>query len=244
MDGFHAQQITASLKATDLVIDVGGGMAAYPRADWIIDALPFEEQGKLLAEQDADRPVNFSRESWVQFDLCNRQHWPFDDNQFDFAVCSHVLEDVRDPIWVCSEISRIAKAGYIEVPSRVLEQSTGVEHPKLAGYYHHRWLVSVQSGILEFRQKPHLLHVTPSAIVTKLGIWKEINPRHRIETYYWSDQIECEEVLEFDEAAVVREMSEQARKARAIPDLLVKPQEPWRRRVQRAAYFLRLRMAG
>ena len=139
-----------------LVIDVGGGAAACPRADWIIDAISFEEQGGLLKDQDQRSPARFSRDTWVQFDICNHNRWPFEDNQFDFAVCSHLLEDVRDPIWVCSKISRIAKAGYIEVPSRMIEQSKGIEHPSYAGYYHHRWLVSVDEGKLEFRHKPSL----------------------------------------------------------------------------------------
>ncbi|MEM8670150.1 MAG: methyltransferase domain-containing protein [Planctomycetota bacterium] len=244
MDCLHAQKIEASLKDDDLVIDVGGGMAAFARADWIIDALPFDEQGKLLRESDTQRSVRFQRNTWVQFDLCSRKPWPFEDKQFDFAVCSHVLEDVRDPIWVCSEISRIAKAGYVEVPSRALEQSTGIEHPKLAGYYHHRWLVSINDQELEFRQKPHLLHVTPSAIVTKVGFWKTINPKHQFETFYWTDELSCCEILEFDEAEVIREMNDQAELARQLPDLLVTPDESWKRRMQRAAYFLRLRMAG
>lgn len=243
MDASHAQQIESSLPEEALVIDVGGGMAAFPRADWIIDALPYEEQGKLLDRARQHTDVRFTRDTWVQFDLCSRRRWPFEDNQFDFAVCSHVLEDVRDPIWVCSEISRIAKAGYVEVPSRALEQSTGVEHPRLAGYYHHRWLVSVNDGQLEFRQKPHLLHVTPSAIVANVGFWRAINPKHKIATLYWDGELNCQEVLEFDEAEVVREMSDQAQQARALPDLLVKPQVSLGRRLQRAIYFLRLRMA-
>jgi len=243
MDSSNAQKIEASLAKDALVIDVGGGMAAFSRADWIIDALPYEEQGKLLNDSQKSRDVRFTRETWVQFDLCSRQRWPFENNQFDFAVCSHVLEDVRDPIWVCSEISRIAKAGYVEVPSRALEQSTGVEHPKLAGYYHHRWLVSVRNGRLEFRQKPHLLHVTPSAIVANVGFWRTINPKHQIETFYWDGELQCGEMLEFDEAEVVREMSAQASQARALPDLLVKPQESFSRRLQRAIYFTRLRFS-
>jgi len=42
--------------------------------------------------------------------------YPFQDKHFDFLICSHVLEHLDDPVRTCAEFSRIAKAGYIEVP--------------------------------------------------------------------------------------------------------------------------------
>jgi ubiquinone/menaquinone biosynthesis C-methylase UbiE len=46
-------------------------------------------------------PEGFTRDTWVQRDICDHEPWPFEDRQFDFVVCSHTLEDVRDPVWVC-----------------------------------------------------------------------------------------------------------------------------------------------
>lgn len=235
----HARQIETSLPADALVIDVGGGMAPFPRADWIIDALPFDQRGQLLRGRQADRPHRFCRETWIQCDLCSRQPWPLADKQFDYAICAHVLEDVRDPIWVCAEISRIAKAGYVDVPSRVVEQSTGIEHPRMAGYYHHRWLVSVRDQRLEFRMKPHLLHVTRDAIVARTGPWRTISPRYDITVLYWQDELPCREPLELDEARAIRELCEYARTARALPELLVKPDMPLGKRLRRVLYNLR-----
>jgi len=239
MNPLHAQRITSNLPSEALVLDVGGGMAAFPRADWVIDALDFEERGRLLDQTRVDSEHRFTKESWVRFDICCRQPWPFEDGQFDFAVCSHVLEDVRDPVWVCSEISRIAKAGYIEVPSRIVEQSKGVEHPHLAGYYHHRWLASVVNDVLEFRQKPHLLHVTSKAIVAKVGFWREINPEHAITTHYWEGELNCREVLEFDEQSVIEELCQYSNRAQRLPQLLVPSQIPFAKRVRKAIYSLR-----
>ncbi len=240
MNPEQALHIESILPDDALVIDVGGGAAASPRADWIIDALPFEQSGKLLKREDTTRQHRYRRETWVQFDLCSRQQWPFADKQFDFAICSHVLEDVRDPIWICNELSRVAKAGYVEVPSRVVEQSKGIEHPRLAGYYHHRWLVSVCDQGLEFRHKPHLLHVTHDAIVAKVGFWKTISPQHQITTHYWTDALQSQEILEFDEDKAVQELCEYSRQMRAIPGLLVKPEEPLARRLRKAIYHCRL----
>ncbi len=240
MNEQHARHIEAMLPADALVIDVGGGMAPFPRADWVIDALSFDQRGALLRSRQAEQPHRVRRDTWVQRDLCSREPWPLSDRQFDYAVCSHVLEDLRDPVWVCAEMSRIAKAGYVEVPSRVVEQSTGIEHPRLAGYYHHRWLVSVHDQQLEFRMKPHLLHVTRNAVVAATGFWRTINPRYAITVLYWTDVLPCREVLEFGEAQVVRELCEYARAARALPNLLVKPEASFADRVRRAIYYRRL----
>ena len=64
-------------------------------------------------------------------------------NRLTSPICSHTLEDLRDPLWVCAELVRVAKAGYVEVPSRAAEQSRGWEHPRIAGLSHHRWLIEI-----------------------------------------------------------------------------------------------------
>src|SRR5262245_2698480 len=149
MDRPSGERIFRELPGDAVVIDVGGGASPFARADYVIDALPYEERSKLGTHELGIEP-RYSRERWVQFDMCARDAWPFEEKFFDFATCSHLLEDIRDPIWVCAELSRIAKAGYIELPSRITEQSLGVEHPSYTGYYHHRWLVSENDGELEF----------------------------------------------------------------------------------------------
>jgi SAM-dependent methyltransferase len=41
---------------------------------------------------------------------------PFVDGAFDYAICSHMLEHVTDPVAVVRELTRVSRAGYIEVP--------------------------------------------------------------------------------------------------------------------------------
>jgi hypothetical protein len=138
------------------VLDVGGWGQPFPRADWVLDLLPYETRG-LYGYDRATAVERFTAQTWVQRDICDHEAWPFADRQFDFAVCSHTLEDVRDPIWVCHELQRVAKAGYIECPSRAEEQSWGVHGPWV-GWSHHRWLVDVVDGRLRFAFKPAVLH--------------------------------------------------------------------------------------
>lgn len=90
------------------ILDVGGSSGPYKRATHVIDYVPFEEvqynQGKGMGE------VQFSKETYTQWDICSRTPFPYKDKEFDLAICSHVLEDIRDPIWVCSELIRVSKS--------------------------------------------------------------------------------------------------------------------------------------
>ena len=118
----HAELILQKLGANDLVLDVGAWASPFNRAQWIIDSQPYDTRG-FYASFGGPRSQGGCREwftpgTWVQRDICEHHPWPFNDRQFDFVICSHTLEDIRDPLWVCSEIIRVGKRGYIEVPSR------------------------------------------------------------------------------------------------------------------------------
>jgi SAM-dependent methyltransferase len=227
------------------VADVGGGASPFSRADYVIDAVPFSSRGygsdgniHQKLEQTAPR---YDESRWIQVDLCDHRPWPFPDKFFDFVNCSHLLEDVRDPIWICSEICRVGKAGYIETPSRIKDQSLGVENPRHAGYYHHRWLVSKNDqGGLDFRFKPHQLHGLNDAIVTRLPYWRKINPAHAIVWLEWQGSFSYREVLEFDEDKVVQELCDYAREARKITDLTVPDGRTFANHLRGWLYYQRL----
>ncbi len=43
---------------------------------------------------------------------------PFQDKEFDFTIASHVIEHVEDLDFFITELERISKRGYIELPTR------------------------------------------------------------------------------------------------------------------------------
>lgn len=180
-------RILGGLAATDLVLDVGGWGRPLARANWVLDLMPYETHG-LYGEPDPD-PERFSASTWVVRDICDRVPWPFADNQFDFAVCSHTLEDVRDPIWVCSELARVAKAGYIEVPARSEEQTPNVHGPWV-GWSHHHWMIDMRRGGLEFVLKPHLLHGRAEFWVDRTW-WTQSTAAERVNAFFWEDDFEA-----------------------------------------------------
>ena len=159
----NAKRILSGLSAGDLVLDIGGWACPFNRANYILDAEPYETRGfyeraGVGADHQGGETEFFSKETWVQRDICDREPFPFPDRYFDFVICSQTLEDIRDPLWVCSEMIRVGKRGYIEVPSRAAESSRGWEHPRIAGLSHHRWLIEIQDETITFLQKYHGIH--------------------------------------------------------------------------------------
>jgi len=163
------------------VLDVGGWGKPLRRADAVLDQMPYATRG--LYGFDGDEPERFDEESWVVWDICDRRPWPFGDGAFDFVVCSQTLEDLRDPVWVCSELVRVARAGYIEVPSRLEEQAYGVQGPWV-GWGHHHWLVDVSPARIEFVLKHHVVHGRPSAHFPA-GFAATLTEEERVSQLWW-----------------------------------------------------------
>lgn len=133
------------------VLDIGGAGKVFPRANVVLDIIPYEQRQPGMLK---DMPEQFTKHDWHTGDICAPAIWSrFRDKEFDFAVCSHVLEDIRDPLFVCSQIIRLAKAGYIEVPSRFRECAKPNASEWLAGWDHHRWIVDIERDVVVFTFK-------------------------------------------------------------------------------------------
>ena len=149
------ERILQQVPDNALVLDIGGWGRPFPRADWVVDMNDYATRGLYGREPGGEE--RFGPDTWVQRDVCDAEPLPFADDQFDFVVCSQTLEDLRDPVRACAEIVRVGKAGYIETPSRLEEQSYGFQGPWV-GWGHHHWLVEVGDGRIEFVFKHHVMH--------------------------------------------------------------------------------------
>ena len=186
--------ILERLADDDLVLDVGGWAKPFSRADWVLDLMPYDTRGLYGYDEGSHEHERFTADTWVQRDICAREPWPFGDDQFDFAVCSHTLEDVRDPIRVCQELARVAKAGYVEVPSRLEEQSFGIQGP-WTGWGHHHWLVErAGDARLRFVFKHHVLHGREDFRFSA-GFHASLTPEQRVVRLFWEGTVEAEEYV-------------------------------------------------
>lgn len=194
------ERILARLSDSDRLLDVGGWAQPLARADHVIDLMPYATRG-MYGEPPDPAAERFDADSWTERDICDREPWPFDDDEFDFVVCAHTLEDVRDPVWVCDEMVRVARAGYVETPSRLEEQTWGVQGP-WAGWSHHHWLVDEVDGGLEFALKPHSLHALPEVQIAR-SAHRAMSAEERIVQLWWSGGFERRERI-FYEASELR----------------------------------------
>jgi len=134
------------------ILDVGGGASPYPKATEILDLFDHDFVEKFSYGDDS---LSAENKTWTKFDICSRELWPYGDDTFDFSICSHTLEDIKDPLWVCKELARISKAGYIEFPSRYQESIHGLVYRGVTGWPHHRWMIEERSGNLLLIPKLH-----------------------------------------------------------------------------------------
>ncbi len=152
----NLNEIITDIPENYKVIDIGGASEPLKRADYLVDIVPYEKIHFKHAKGPGE--IRFNKDRFIQQDICDKKPLPFEDKFFDFSYCSHVLEDIRDPLSVCSELIRISKAGYIEVPSRIYETTFGIEIKKLAGAAHHRWVVDTENNKLRFTFKYLYIH--------------------------------------------------------------------------------------
>ena len=89
------------------ILDIGCNVAAVEFAHTVADVQNFSK---------------FYKEKNKKFVLIENKILPFSDKQFDFVYASHVIEHVEDVSFFISELKRISKEGYIELPS-ILEDN-------------------------------------------------------------------------------------------------------------------------
>ncbi len=209
-----------------LVLDVGGWAVPFPRADWVLDLGRHATRGEWGYEGDR-ATERFTADTWVQRDICDREPWPFADDRFDFAICSHTLEDVRDPVFVCSELQRVAKAGYLEVPSRLEEQCWAFQGP-WTGWSHHHWLIEAdqEAGAIEFVFKHHVVHAPRNRFAA--GFRDTLSAEQRLTSLWWEGSFAFAERI-FTEPAALEAYLRDFVVAHGPPgDAPVRPRRAWR----------------
>jgi SAM-dependent methyltransferase len=186
------------------VLDVGGWYRPFNRADVVVDLMDYDSRG--LGGSCGAGSEHFSASSWLVHDISGGP-MPFADKEFDFVICSHTLEDVRDPVRVCAEMMRVARRGYIEVPSRLIESVRGLEGRNYAGHYHHRWLVEITGNRISFRFKPHAIHEDRRYHLPARFL-RDLKPEDRVQWLFWDGGFEAEEIIQISHLQTRRELAD------------------------------------
>jgi hypothetical protein len=133
---------------------------------------------------------------------CSSERIPVEDKTFDFCYARHICEDMFNPFHLCAEMSRVARAGYIETPSPIAELCRGVDGgaPHYRGYHHHRYIIWEHKGQLRFISKyPLIEYLRLEEDV--LASWLRQGARYWNTFYLWDGSINLKHVqspLDFD----------------------------------------------
>ena len=174
------RRIHCPVPKSALVLEVGSGGNPYARANVLLDAYEATRE-RHWVPLVKDRPTVFGF----------AEKLPFADKSFDFIIASHVLEHSHDPVRFLSELQRVAKAGYIEVPDAFME--------RLNPYRDHRLEIAESEGRLIITKKPDWcvdegLQSLYQPRVKKY-VTQELMRRRPFAfhvRYYWSDVIDAE----------------------------------------------------
>lgn len=113
-----------NIKKTDKVLDVGPGYTPFYRSDVLLEKI-FDDEAVALKQTGSSQKKDLKKKI-VYF---KDEAFPFSDNEFDYVICSHVLEHIpkNEIEKFISELSRVASQGYIEVPLYTFELITAVQ---------------------------------------------------------------------------------------------------------------------
>jgi SAM-dependent methyltransferase len=100
-----------SIREGDRVLEIGPGGNPYPRADVFLEKRFGDEH-----EAEAQRAYAPALQTDKKVVYYAGETFPFKDKEFDYVICSHVLEHVPDVDAFLKEVSRVAKRGYLEYP--------------------------------------------------------------------------------------------------------------------------------
>lgn len=100
-----------SVKSYDYVLEIGPGGTPHPRSDVFLERT-FEDE-KIAEGQRGFTTKLKTNKKIIYYD---GGIFPFQDKEFDYVICSHVLEHVSEIESFLGEMFRIAHKGYIEYP--------------------------------------------------------------------------------------------------------------------------------
>lgn len=125
------------------IIDIGGAkekhyLDKFKFIDYVVDI----NKANTIEKNIVNIIGNINEES--TFSLIEKNVKKY--GKFDYCICTHTLEDIRNPQLVLKNLSNISKSGLISFPSKYLELSRFEKPFLFRGFHHHRWIFTIKNN--------------------------------------------------------------------------------------------------
>lgn len=109
----YSEKITL-INTDDRVLEIGPGSTPHPRSDDFLELHYDTNQERISQRGGESKEANFGRRP-VYYDDGGR--FPFADSQFDYVICSQIIEHVDEPASFLGETFGVGtERGYLEYP--------------------------------------------------------------------------------------------------------------------------------
>ncbi|NNE32933.1 MAG: methyltransferase domain-containing protein [Winogradskyella sp.] len=182
-----------SIKPKDKVLEIGPGATPHIRSDIFLE-LNYDNEYERVAQSGhvgilkSDKPI-------IYYDGGD---FPFKDNEFDYVICSHVLEHVDNADAFIKEVARVGKKGYLEFPTIYYDYIYNFKEHKLFllekdGVIN--WMTKNESGLNKFAAVQSFFNKT-----CKLGYYDTIDnfKNYFFQGFEWVDKIKTQRIDNLD----------------------------------------------
>lgn len=182
-----------SIQPNDKVLEIGPGATPHPRSDVFLE-LNYDSEEERIAQSGHVGILKTDKEV-VYYD---GGEFPFEDNKFDYVICSHVLEHVENADFFLRELQRIANKGYLEFPT--------IYYDYIYNFPEHtlfllekdgviNWMTKDESGLNKFSSVHQFFYRT-----CELKYYDSINDfkEYFFQGFEWFNEIKSKHVNEID----------------------------------------------
>lgn len=182
-----------SIVTTDRVLEIGPGATPYFRSNVFLE-LQYDNEQERIAESGYVGILQTDK----QIVFYDGGRFPFEDKEFDYVICSHVLEHVADADVFLTEIQRVGKKGYLEFPTVYYDYIYNFPEHQLFLLEKNgiiNWMTKKESGLLNFASIQRFFYRT-----CELGYHDSIDnfKEYFFQGFEWTDTIKSKHVSQIE----------------------------------------------
>lgn len=184
-----------NIKQTDHVLEIGPGGTPHPRSNVLLEKI-FAELNEAKGQRGFAPPLKDKYKGKVVYYDGGR--FPFQDKEFDYVICSHVLEHVEEVDLFISEIIRVSNKGYLEYPTIYYDYIYNFPEHKTLLFQRDNvlyWMPKKESGLYSFTPVHILFYESLKSgyveFIEKLKPWM-------FQGFEWSDKITIKKATSID----------------------------------------------